>query len=445
MANNQSLFLLNAFDSHVHWAGTGAAQSILDLASLNDATAAEKLSWQPHHKRHDWLVGYNFDETHWKEPPHRKILDNLDHKGPILFHRVDRHAAWVNTHALKIAGFWKKWESPNIEGGIINLDNEGWPTGYLVDRAMDILKEHLPAESSQTVSNCLLEGQRVFHQAGYTHIRDMTCSEVQWNEAVKLYEHNQLQMAVEQNFNIDNFGGIDGTLQFMRKIKNNHPHLLRPVGVKMYYDGALGSEGALLSCPYHGNGTNCGFSIFEAEVMKEMIRKTWEQGWGAAVHTIGDEAADHVVNYAFEIYQSGLKGELHLEHAELLRPDTIKKMKLMNVTCHMQPCHWLTDKAWAKEKLPTLFQHLFRWRMLEDEGIKFDYGSDAPIEPSSILRNIKAVDDAAQYGIMPTRKSSETYMSHKDINWVPNCQTKYNSEKILKTVFDDTVVYESPN
>ncbi len=439
--------LQNAYDSHVHWEGTGAKETALDLSHLKSPEDILKIKPQSSHNRGTWLVGYNWDQSHWqiKTNPHRKTLDQFPYEGPILFHRADRHAAWVNTEALKIAGFYKKWDSPNIEGGVIHLDSDGYPTGYVVDRAMDLIKKHIPPTSDKNVYDNLKKSCEVFNRAGYTHIRDLTCNEKQWNQSVKLFDNNELTLAVEQFFDFDGAENIDAAIRLALQAQKNSPPLIQVKGIKIYYDGALGSEGALLSCPYHGKGHNFGFALYDKKSLKDILRKVYDNNLEAAIHVIGDQAAEDVVTLAHDLrYKDGFSGskKLHLEHAELLRPETIKKMTELDIICHIQPCHWLTDKAWTDQKLGNLTQHLFRWYDLEQNKIAFDFGSDSPIEPASIALNLKAIDDAEKYGIKKMIKPPTDYMQNRN-GWDQKGITTFDaSQQVVKVELNSQVVFE---
>src|SRR6185369_10328252 len=102
----------------------------------------------------------------------------------------------------------------------------------------------------------------------------------------------------------------------------------------------------------------------------------WEKDLELAVHAIGDESADWIVNLALELKSAGKTGGLHVEHAELIRHETANKMKNLVISCHLQPSHWLSDRAWLKEKIGDLNEFAFPWRQLQELGVEFDFGSD---------------------------------------------------------------------
>lgn len=423
--SQKSRLLINPYDSHVHWEATGSQLNDLNLTDLNSAEDLLTTAIKDSYRRGDWIVGYGWDESKWKDQriPTRQILDRWVPDHPVLLERADRHAAVLNTAAIKLAGL---------------ADAHA---GFVVDSAMNKVKRLIPKKSYAQVKANLLLGCQIFNRSGYTHIRDLTCNETQFSAALEIINEETLTLAVEQFFDCYTLDAIDSTIQTAIKAKKEAPHLIRVKGVKIFYDGALGSEGALLSRPYYGCGSQAGIRLYKPQELVEILEKIWSQGLEAAVHAIGDQAAHEVVESARQALLKVGSGRLHIEHAEMLRPETIELMKNMDVVCHMQPCHWLTDKAWTDKKLGPLTQYLFRWRELEKQNIKFDFGSDSPIESSSIVENLRAIDDAAISGIPKTEKEGWHYMQHPDREWVNGCSCEIQSTRILSTIFQNRRIY----
>jgi hypothetical protein len=115
-------------------------------------------------------------------------------------------------------------------------------------------------------------------------------------------------------------------------------------------------------------------------------------------------------------------------------------MKGLNITCHFQPCHWLSDKRWTEKKLGPLAKYLFRWKELECVGIPFYFGSDAPIEPSSLIRTYQALVDANESGIPFVESDWKKYVQHPDDQWIKNCRCEIKNGLVHKTIFDDQTV-----
>jgi hypothetical protein len=209
---------------------------------------------------------------------------------------------------------------------------------------------------------------------------------------------------------------------------------LRVKGLKLFLDGALGSEGAWISQCYHGRDHH-GLVLWEDLALREVLVRAWSEGLEVAVHAIGDAACDKMVDIARAVKESGTSGVLHLEHAELLRSETLQKMKTIDVRCHLQPSHWLSDRKWLEQKVGELSAHAFPWRRLQEAEIPFDFGSDSPIESASLSRTFQALRESAEAGVPRLLGSPTTYMSYSDLAWAPNSFTLLSDERPAQVVF----------
>lgn len=421
------------YDSHVHWAATGEFSGRLRLEGLNSPQDISILNIERHHKRGDWLLGFGWDQNKWSEAPSRAHLDQAFPGTPVAFSRVDGHVLWVNTEALKRAGLWVQ-NAASPTGGVIELGSDGWPTGILKDKARAAIERLIPKQTAFEVRRDLLKATQKFNREGFTHIRDMTCDEVQWNEAVHLDQSGLLTLAVEEYFWLKSASDLDSVLDLAVKARGEATANLRVKGLKIFYDGALGSEGALLSKCYCGSGSH-GLRLWEPSGVREVLRKTWEKGLEVAIHAIGDAASAEIIDLASDIKTSGHVGTLHLEHAEILLPETVDKMKNLKVECHLQPAHWLGDREWLSAKIGELAPFAFPWRRLQEADVYFDFGSDSPIDPPSFKRTLQALRESADAGIPRLLGLPNSHMAHRDLSWAPNSYTIFENETPLQVVF----------
>lgn len=436
----------NCYDSHSHLLATGEIQLRLNLRGLKSPSDLKNLEIKDTNKKGGWLIGFGYDESEWSEKPHRKFLDEIFPEIPVVFSRVDGHVFWVNTRTLQEMGWLDsggqlKLPIPSTIGGDIPLDKDGIPTGIFVDAAKLLVEPWIPKDTATETQSYLLAGMQVFHESGFTHVRDMSCSEMQWNELIKLEASGLLTLAIEQTFSAETPEQFDQALELAQRALKMPLKKIRPQAVKVYYDGALGSEGALLSQPYQTNPKNRGLKLLSEEQLIEFFRRSWELPLDIAVHTIGDQAADEVVSVAIKLWDQGIKGRLHLEHAEVMRTETIEKLKGRNVVCHMQPCHWLSDRLWLKEKLGDLVKYAFPWAELSKNEIPFYFGSDSPISRPDINDTFQALNQSVEQGIAPLKGDHDIYHSHPDHSWIANTFTVFEKGQVKEVVFDGAPVF----
>jgi predicted amidohydrolase YtcJ len=428
--------LINAFDSHTHFWATGQVAEGLKLHDLKSAEAVSELKILPQHYRSQWLVGFGWNQNEWPQKtfPDKKILDKVFPDTPVFFSRVDGHASWINSCGLRELSKLGFDFSKNINGGVIARDERGEPTGILLDQAHIAALMKLPDFSNQQHQLFFKTSQSIFNKAGFTHIRDMSMHEGAWNILRQMEDQKQLTVAVESLVTAESLDDLSNVLTVIKKLRADGSQQLRVAGVKIFIDGSLGSQTAFVSEPYAGSQEN-GLLIWKPEEIKAVLRAAWPLGYQVAIHCIGDAAVTTAVQAAREVSADGILGRLNLEHVQLISPETVQLMKPLHITCHMQPCHWLSDKSFLKESLsPKLFSYLFQWELLRKNKIPFFFGSDSPIERPSLADNIKALADSTEAGIPALKADWKVYHQHPDAGWIAS-HTEIESGAVKQVYF----------
>jgi predicted amidohydrolase YtcJ len=392
---------LQYFDSHVHWLGTGQKLIFLDLSPLTNPEDLKKLSPTEENFQGGWLLGFGWDQNRWSQKimPHRKKLDVIFPDFPVAFSRADGHALWLNTKALQRIGLidFDGQALPlvhqQIPGGQILIENHS-PTGVLLDLAMDLASKHIPQPDLDNTKSYLLKGQELFLKEGFTKIRDLSCNALQWQASYELDQTDSLKIDIEQFFDAINPADFPVAIKLAQNARGLATKKIQVKGIKIYMDGALGSEGAWISQPYCDDPQRGqGLRLLTDDQFLSIAEKTWLEGFELAVHAIGDKAVDTVVTLADQVWQKGIDGLLNIEHAQIVRPETIENMKGKSIHIHMQPCHYLSDKVWLKDKLPQLHEYAFPIQALKQAEIPIYYGSDSPIEKPSWQSTQKALKE----------------------------------------------------
>lgn len=414
--------LINAYDSHTHFWATGQVAEGLKLHDLQTATDVSRLQILPKHFRSNWLVGFGWNQNQWpsKKFPNKVDLDGIFPDTPVFFSRVDGHASWVNScglQELKKLGFDF---AQNIPGGIIERDQKGELTGILIDQAHIHALMKLPDFTGEQHKLFFSTSQNIFNKAGFTHIRDMSMQEGAWHLLRQMEDRRELTVCVEGLVTVEAITDLPPVLSSIAAMRADRSEQLRVAGVKIFIDGSLGSKTAFVSDPYVGTNEN-GLLIWKKEDIKAVLRATWQAGYQVAIHCIGDAASAVAAQAAREVSAEGVLGRLNLEHVQLLSPETVQMLKPLHVTCHFQPCHWLSDRAFLKELLtPKLFGYLFQWELLRKNKIPFFFGSDSPIERPSLADNLKALADSAGAGIPSLKADWKLFHQHPDASWCPS-------------------------
>jgi len=324
-----------------------------------------------------WLLGGGWDHNFWPEGlPVRKDLDEVTGNVPAAFFSKDHHSLWVNTAGLEAAGITA--DTPTPAGGEIVRDEEGWPTGILMENAYDLVLEKVPPPTLEVAIHALQKGMEDSTSRGLTGVHSFEGFRTlqglqQLNRMEKLKMRFLLGVPSSQLDAAVGLGISSG-------IGNEY---LRIGPVKLFLDGALGSQTAALIDPYTSRPDYRGIPTMEEEEFQKLAEKAIGNGFAVAVHAIGDK----VNKLAVDVIEKNLEktrffGLRHrIEHAQLLRPEDIAKFGPLNIIPSMQPVHLrsdqeLIDKHWGEER----GKNAFACRSLIDCGAELVLGSDAPVE-----------------------------------------------------------------
>ncbi len=140
-------FVMPGFnDAHLHLADAGLQKLSVDLKGVKtleefrQRVLAKVEKAQPG----EWILGGGWDETMWpvKALPSRWDLDEVSGGHPVFLDRVDGHLAVANTRALQLASVTLASKDP--QGGKIDRDANGQPTGILRDTAVQAVRAVIP-------------------------------------------------------------------------------------------------------------------------------------------------------------------------------------------------------------------------------------------------------------------------------------------------------------
>lgn len=425
----------NCYDSHTHFLATGQVSDGLNLRDLKSPDDVQHISIQPQYMRSTWLTGFGWDQNLWQQQqlPTKTQLDQIFPDQPVFFSRVDGHSSWLNSKAIQELEKLGMDFSKNPVGGNIVRDPSGQPSGVLQDQAHIQALMRLPDFTDEQNKTFLKSSMKIFNRAGFTHVRDMSMTFSQWNLLCELQNQNAMTVCLEGFVTAESAGDLERAYAEVQKCWINPNPFLRMKGLKIFIDGSLGSKTAYLSKPYVGT-TQSGLLSWTSVEIEQAIAFAWIKKCEIAIHVIGDQAAHLAAEAARRVSASGLLGRLHLEHVQLLRPETIQILKPLHVHCHMQPCHWLSDHNWLNQSIGDLKSYLFPWESLRKNKIPVFFGSDSPIEPTSLLRNWRALNESELSKIPKLNDDWMKYHAHPDSSWT-NSHTVFDQERIHQVYF----------
>lgn len=337
----------------------------------------------------EWLLGRGWDQNDWQEQqfPTAADLDHAFPDRPVWLERVDGHAGWANSMALRAAKLAA--DTPDPAGGRIERAANGALTGVFVDTAMDLVQRHVPKASADLRRRALRLALQSAVAAGLTGVHDAGVS----RDDLALYR----ELADDDALPLRIYAMADGdgaALDWLcRKGAYAHPGgRLGMRAVKLYADGALGSRGAALLADYADDPGNRGLMIETPEKLAQSIARAAGCGVQPAVHAIGDRANRATLDaYAALGAEQRKRLRPRIEHAQVIDLPDIPRFGALGVIASMQPTHATSDMPWAQARVGAdRLRGAYAWRRLLDSGARLALGSDFPVERVDPLLGIHA-------------------------------------------------------
>lgn len=373
-------------DAHGHVMGLGTnilQANLVGTPTLEAALNAVK-SYAQANPSSKWVLGRGWNQVIWNlgRFPTAKELDSVISDRPALLERVDGHATWANSAAMKLAGIDKNTEDP--VGGHIERDADGNATGVFIDNASSLLYSKVPQPTKQELSKALDGALEEMAIVGLTGVGDAGIDRGTYMLFKRYADEGKLTARL--------YAMIGGTGADFDAISTDGPLIaygndfLTVRSVKLYADGALGSRGAALHAPYADQPGNSGLLFHTPEALTAMIAKAVAKGYQVNVHAIGDKANTEVLDGFAAVYrqQGGQNLRHRIEHAQVLTLSDIPRFVPLNLIASMQPTHATSDMNMAEDRVGAeRLRGAYAWRSFLKQGTRLAGGSDFPVESAN--------------------------------------------------------------
>ena len=370
-------------DAHGHVMALGELGVTANLTTTTslDAAIADVKAFAKAHPDDAWVQGRGWNQVVWKlgRFPTAKELDQAVADRPAWMSRVDGHAGWANTAAMKLAGIDRNTKDPT--GGRIERDSEGNPTGVFVDGAMALVESKIPPPTDAQLSARLDAALADMASVGLTGVGDAGISAADFARYKRYADAGKLTARL--------YGMISGTGAEFDAISKDGPligyghDVLTVRSVKLYADGALGSRGAAMLAPYSDDPGNSGLLFETNDAMTAMIGKALSKGYQVNVHAIGDKGNRQVLDAFEAAYKAhgGKDQRNRIEHAQIVSLEDIPRFVPLQLIASMQPTHATSDMNMAEDRVGAeRIQGAYAWQRFLKQGTHIAGGSDFPVE-----------------------------------------------------------------
>jgi predicted amidohydrolase YtcJ len=286
----------------------------------------------------------------------------------------------VNQSALDMAEIHSNQKIP---GGEID-----YTRGILIDNAMKLIENILPAYSDVDDMLALTDAEKNCFAAGLTTVDDAGLMKREVELIKKMHAEGKLKMRIyamlsddPQNFDHYLNHGIDTTERLTVR------------AFKFYADGALGSRGACLLAPYSDvlPQPHYGTMLESRDYFRKRAYDLYTRGFQMCTHAIGDSANRVMLDIYAEVAGDSSDHRWRIEHAQVVHQDDIGKFGQFHVIPSIQPTHATSDMPWAIQRIgQNRMKRAYTYRELKEQMGMAALGTDFPVEGISPINTFYA-------------------------------------------------------
>jgi predicted amidohydrolase YtcJ len=325
----------------------------------------------------------------------RSDLDRISREHPIILSRHCGHTIYCNSLALERAGFGER--APVIEGGLIETDADGRPTGVCRENANALVRRPMPPPGDGEIREHLERAMKKALSLGITAAGSYDTSGEDFCRVMDIYR--RVYEGRGAAIRITAQCGISGDEKFLdfflkegfvtNKVMARSPGgapLLTMGPLKLFADGTLGGCTAWLSRPYRDKPGTSGFPVIAPDYLKALVRKAAAGGMQVVVHAIGDAGIAAVLDAVEAAEGAPGAGGNPLRHGiihcQITTPGLIKRIARSGAQVLAQPVFLADDLAVLESRVgPELAASSYAWASMEQAGARVSYGTDAPVSP----------------------------------------------------------------
>ena len=401
-------------DAHMHpvtYAASLSGTSLNSVANIRElqdtikAAAANLSPGQP-------LVALRLDDATFVEQrlPTRIDLDAAVSGRPVLIHRYCGHVAIANSAALRHAGVTASTLDP--DGGSIDRDVSGEPTGVLRETAIDLVSTRLDASRSLTQES-LLDAMAGLGGLGITSIGAMLgLGDGPWASlgdevAAMTTVADRLPISVHGFVIARSIGDFEGAAGRLDAAGGR----LSWAGYKGFADGSLGGHTAAMHSPFTDRPDELGTMRLD-ESDRLIAERSLQMGGMVALHAIGDRANRAVIDLYEELIAAGAPPrQLRVEHASVLDRTDIDRIARLGIVVSVQPAFLGSEFEWIADRVgPDRIVSTYPFASLDHAGVPMCGGSDSPVESPDPWAGMALARDRAgvtrSEGLLPDRALS---------------------------------------
>lgn len=327
-----------------------------------------------------WILGWGYDEGKLEEKrsPNRYDLDQACSDSPISLLRTCAHIRAVNSKALELAGIDRN--TPDPEGGEIDRDEKGEPTGILKENARNPISRIMPQRSDEQTVVDIVDLGKLLASQGIVGVADMSPLGPKDYyphvlEASKRGFKQKIGMFVMWDYVKDD---PDFDIPEERLDPNNQ---VKVNGIKLIGDGSVSGKTAWMTRPYLGTKDTYGMPVATEEDIEGALACCKKRGVQLAMHAMGGRTIERIVNrvYKEEPWAKYGTSSLRVEHVTDPTDDSIKKVAEKGIAFSSQPIFMYAEiESYLANLGEEWMKTCYPFKKLLDAGVDLSFSTDAP-------------------------------------------------------------------
>ena len=345
------------WDAHVHMGQWAQTRYRLDLSDARTLAEVAHRAGERMRAGDARVVGFGWRPAEVSGEISLELLDAATGDVPTFLFSADLHTAWVNSAGFREVDLHATQTGELSEQACFDV---GKRVAIVDDDELDLWVDAAAREAAARGVVGIVDFEMASNAAAWRR-RVAGGTDVLRVETAIYAEH--LAYAIESGMRSgDTIASTNG--------------LVRVGPLKIILDGSLGSQTARCFEPYPDviGPRARGVLNHSLPELAALMGRGWAAGLEPAVHAIGDEAVAHALD-AFEAVEC--RGTI--EHAQLVRPEDLRRFAPAGVAARVQPEHLCDDRDVAERLWAGRTSQAFPLRQMRDAGVEIRFGSDAPV------------------------------------------------------------------
>ncbi len=313
-------------------------------------------------------------------------LDEVVRDKPALIIDEGGHTAWANSLALAMAGITKSTPDPVPGAHFFQRDEDGVPTGWLVEgAAIDpvatalnlVSKKALEAKAPIFFEKMSAVGLTAAFDAGM-----IDTEEIGREVAFALAKEQRLPVRVVASLYVNRPSDLIDAIDRLRELNERYDHPFFDVNtLKLSLDGTVEAKTAVTLDPYSIPEGHRATPLLPQDLMEETVVMAARENIDLHLHAIGDGAvrtALDAVEAARAAHQD-TNSRFTICHIEVVDAVDIPRFAALNVVGQTTPTWFEYDYVALEYLGHERFQQLYPIASIRRHGAKITLGSDYPV------------------------------------------------------------------